>query len=255
MVRGYFPSRIDRPDAAFRDAWRRLADRPCPRARSLRESPDVDWAARWIEAARPVRASPGLWIAPPGVEVPAGEDAIVVRIVPGTGFGTGSHPTTRALLRWLAADPGFDTVLDVGTGSGVLAIAAARLGARFSVGLDLDPDAIANAAENRAADPRGSRLALILGGLDAVASEARFDRVLANIDASTLRTAMEGLALRCAPAGRIGVAGALASERDAVLARAGASRLRLVDERLDSDPAMDDTWWSGWLAPVEATAR
>lgn len=246
-VRGYFPRSASRPDGAFREAWRRIADRPCPPVVALRRAAPTDWVARWRSTIRPVRISGRLWIAPPDAAPPAEPDALVVRILPGMGFGTGSHPTTRALLRWLEAEPDFESVLDVGTGSGVLAIAAARLSARIAVGVDLDPDAVANAAGNRALDPRGDRVALLVGTLDAIAPGARFDRVLANLDAPTLGELLPALAHACAPGGRVGVAGVLAAERGAVVARARSAGLRLLDQRLARAPSVGDRWWSGWL--------
>lgn len=246
-IRGYFPRRARRPDGAFREAWRRIADRPCPPVVALRRAAATDWVARWRSTIRPVRISGRLWIAPPDSAPPADPEAVVVRILPGMGFGTGSHPTTRALLRWLDVELGFESVLDVGTGSGVLAIAAARLSARIAVGIDVDPEAVANAAGNRALDPRGDRVALVVGTLDAIAPGARFDRVLANLDAPTLRALLPSLARACAPGGRVGVAGVLAGERNAVVARARATGLRLLDQQLARAPSAGDRWWSGWL--------
>jgi ribosomal protein L11 methyltransferase len=168
-------------------------------------------------------------------------------IQPGQGFGTGSHPTTRALLTWLEAEPG-ERVLDVGCGSGVLGVAALLLGARFAVGLDPDPDALANADENRRRNGVGRELRLVRGSVEAISEPVRFDRVLANLDRGTLDRLVDTLVARCAPAGRIGIAGLLAAEAEGFRAILRACPVEIVDERTDADASTGDVWWSAWLA-------
>lgn len=251
-MRGYLPADGPSPVEAVRRAWRRLTPRPCPPLRGPRPAPDDDWVARTRAAAGPTEIAPRLWVAPPWADPPQGAppEATVVRIVPGAGFGTGSHPTTRSLLRWLAGEPGFGSALDVGTGSGVLAIAAAALGARLAVGLEVDLDAVANAAANRARNPAGARVGLVAGSLEALAAGARFDRVLANLDGDLLARLVPDLAARCAAGGRLGAAGLLARERAGFLARAEEAGLRLVAEEVSAAEAAGERWWSGWFAPT-----
>ena len=107
-----------------------------------------DWEKRWRQFHRPVTIGP-LWIGPPWEEPPA--DAVAVVIDPGRAFGTGAHPTTRLCVELLLGLP-TGSVLDIGTGSGVLAIAAARLGHRPVVGLDNDPAALDAAVGNAEAN-------------------------------------------------------------------------------------------------------
>ena len=109
---------------------------------------DEDWADRWRRFHRPVEVS-GLWIGPPWEPPP--EDVPTVVIDPGRAFGTGAHPTTRLCVELLARVPR-GSVLDVGCGSGVLAIAAARLGHGPLVGVDVDPVAVEAARENARAN-------------------------------------------------------------------------------------------------------
>jgi ribosomal protein L11 methyltransferase len=108
------------------------------------EPVDLDWEDRWRSFHRPVRVG-GLWIGPPWERPPPGEPTVVID--PGRAFGTGAHPTTRASIELLAAAE-WGSVLDAGCGSGVVAIAAARLGFARVVALDLDPVAIESAREN-----------------------------------------------------------------------------------------------------------
>lgn len=254
-IRGYYPIAVGDPAVAFASAWRELADGRDPPVVAVRPVPDEDWIERWRETVGPTAVTERLWVAPPEAPPPAGgwpAGALVLRIVPGLGFGTGTHPTTRALLRWLAADPDIDEALDVGTGSGILAIAAARLGASRAVALDLDPMALENAAGNVRTNAVEGRVRLVRGSIDSIAESARFDRVLANLDRSTLAAILPDLAARCAPGGRVGLAGLLASEREPTLERARASGLTLVDEDIQADGAAGDRWWSGWTRRGDA---
>ena len=100
---------------------------------------EPDWADRWRQFHRPVQAGP-FWIGPPWERPP--EDALSVVIDPGRAFGTGAHATTRLCLELLAASPRVGTLLDVGCGSGVLAIAGAKLGFEPVVAFDSDPAAV-----------------------------------------------------------------------------------------------------------------
>ncbi len=155
---------------------------PCARA-TLEAVAERDWSTEWKARIRPVEVG-RLWVGPPWEAPPRGRVAIVIE--PKMAFGTGDHPTTMLCLeavdRYLSAHPGA-SVLDVGTGTGVLAIAAHKLGARGVVGIDNDPVAVELARE--AASRNGAELeelsARTLDELDGV-----FDLVLANIVANTL---------------------------------------------------------------------
>ena len=245
-VRAYFRTPIP-------DLERRVASHLCSLtgveftfSLRVRPVPDQDWPAGYRPAARPIRIGDRLWIAPPDFEPDAPAPGPVVRIEPGLGFGTGEHPTTRALLRWIHDAGPFRRALDVGTGSGVLALAALAGGTEAAVGLDPDGLALENAARNRELNG-ARRLALVRGSLDALAPGARFDLVLANLDGPSLDRLLPALAGRVTPEGRLGVAGALGSDRTPLLERSRAAGLVLLNERLDPDPAPCDVWWSGWF--------
>lgn len=113
---------------------------------------DEDWVRKTQLQFEPMRVAEALWIVPSWCEPPE-PDALNIRIDPGLAFGTGSHPTTRLVLRWLARTvKGGETLLDYGCGSGILAITAARLGAQKVTGIDIDPQALHAAAVNAASN-------------------------------------------------------------------------------------------------------
>jgi ribosomal protein L11 methyltransferase len=160
------------------------------------------------------------WIVPWNHELPAGADtaqAAVVRLDPGLAFGSGTHPTTALCLAWLdGLDLAGKAVLDVGCGSGILALAALKLGAARAVAIDNDPQALLathdNADRNGVADRLDVRL-------PADAPAARYPVVVANILASALDALAETLAAHVASDGRIALSGILAGQQDALLER------------------------------------
>ena len=153
--------------------------------------PDTDWEREWRSGLAP-RCIAGLWIRP-SFCASAGEPELVID--PQQAFGSGEHASTRLALALLleCLRPG-ETLVDVGTGSGILALAALRSGAAGAVAFDTDPIAIANAAENRARN--GLPLALYCGGLEALAKSARFDVGVANLLLHELLPCLPALAAR-----------------------------------------------------------
>jgi ribosomal protein L11 methyltransferase len=184
-----------------------------------------DWQHRWREFHRAVRIGP-LWVGPPWLEAP--EDAVAVVIDPGRAFGTGAHPTTQLCLRLLIdLAAGGGSVVDIGCGSGVLAIAASKLGFAPVVALDHDPVTLEAAAGNARANGVALDLRLAEAFEDPL-PEA--DLALANISA----TAIEAVAERVA-ADRLVTSGYLASERPKF------DRFDLV-ERRELDGWASDLW-------------
>ena len=150
---------------------------------------DEDWARRSQESLKAARAG-RIVVAPPW-DVPRGANDVVVVIDPSTGFGTGHHPTTRFCLEILQdVVPAGKRVIDVGTGSGVLAIAASKLGAREVIAIDHDPDALRNARDN--VQRNDVRVDVVEADLTAVSLSAG-DVVLANLTAAVLVRFADGL--------------------------------------------------------------
>jgi ribosomal protein L11 methyltransferase len=174
---------------------------------------DTDWVRETQRQFEPIRAGERLWIVPTWHEPPE-PGAVNLVLDPGAAFGTGSHPTTRLVLAWLEREiRGGESVLDYGCGSGILAIAALKLGAARSVGVDIDPLALEAARYNASANAVG----LEVRGADA-ALDLRADVTVANILANPLRMLAPLLATYTRPGGRLALSGILAAQADEVAA-------------------------------------
>lgn len=198
--------------AALVAAAARTAALPLPDFNSARLE-DEDWVRRSQAQFGPIRVTEKIWIVPSWNE-PPDPHAVVVRLDPGLAFGTGSHASTRLVLRSLEnCLKSGDRVLDYGCGSGILAIVAAKLGARDISAVDIDPQALATTTENARINGVSLRVALP-GELPA----GTYDMVLANILAGPLITLEPQLASRTRPGGRIALSGILESQAADVVA-------------------------------------
>jgi ribosomal protein L11 methyltransferase len=175
-------------------------------AYALSRVADEDWVRRSQSQFEPLEVGERLWIGPSWHEPPPGRG--VVRLDPGLAFGTGSHPSTRLVLRFLERTiRGGESVLDYGCGSGILAIAAARLGAASVDAVDVDPQAV----QSTTANARANAVTVRALAPEALADSA-YDIVVANILAQPLIVLAPLLASRTAPGGRIALSGILESQ-------------------------------------------
>ena len=185
---------------------------------------DQDWERAWMDQYVPLRFGARTFIVPWNQDLPKDSknaDAAVVRLDPGLAFGSGTHPTTALCLRWLDDLAGAGklqgaTVLDFGCGSGILALAALKLGAAAAVGVDNDPQALVSTFDNAERNDVGARLA-VYSPQDEPATT--YPVVVANILASALDALAELLASRVAPGGRIALSGILHGQEPELLAR------------------------------------
>ena len=177
---------------------------------------DADWVRHTQSQFAPIQVGRRLWIVPSWCEPPAPGDRVVLRLDPGLAFGTGSHPTTRLVLEWLetalAHNRTVRRVLDYGCGSGILGIAAAKLGARDVVAIDLDPQALEACAVNALAN--GATIQIQLP--DRLPA-GRYDLVLANILARPLIELAPVFAAQAAAGARIALSGVLAEQAAQVI--------------------------------------
>jgi ribosomal protein L11 methyltransferase len=179
---------------------------------SIRPVPDEDWVRLTQAQFGPVEITPAFWIVPSWHAAPPQAER-VIRLDPGLAFGTGTHPTTRMCLRWIAQQAPrraarWSRVLDYGCGSGILAIAAALYGARGIDAVDIDPAAVAATQGNA----RDNGVALNAALPDA--ARGRYALVLANILATPLRVLAPLLSQRVAPGGHLVLAGILERQAD-----------------------------------------
>ncbi len=175
----------------------------------LAQLPEQDWVRLTQSQFDPIQISERLWITPTWHQAP-NEAAINLQLDPGLAFGTGSHPTTHLCLQWLDQHiQGGETVLDYGCGSGILAIAALKLGAANAVGVDIDPQAVRASLDN--ARQNSVQAAFYLPD---VLPAQQFDVVVANILANPLRMLGQMLAERTCNGGRIVLSGILADQAE-----------------------------------------
>jgi ribosomal protein L11 methyltransferase len=185
---------------------------PMPTITALRSVLDADWVRLTQAQFPPTQVGARLWIVPTW-HTPPDATALNIRIDPGVAFGTGTHPTTRLCLAWLEDNLAANArVLDYGCGSGILAIAAARLGAAQVHGVDIDAQAVRAAQHNSVAngiDPQSARYTAPADLAPLDTPGGRFDVVLANILANPLKLLAPALLARVAPGGALVLAGLL----------------------------------------------
>lgn len=177
---------------------------------------EQDWVRATQAQFDPIRVTDQLWIVPSWHQAPNAE-AINIVLDPGLAFGTGSHPTTHLCLSWLAQLPADSLqqshVLDYGCGSGILAIAAKKLGAASATGVDIDPQAVTSSRDNA-----------MNNQVDAVFYDSaeylhgQFDVVVANILSSALMVLAPVIAQSCKMGGKVALSGILESQKEMLLA-------------------------------------
>jgi ribosomal protein L11 methyltransferase len=210
-ITGLFSPETDRD--AIRDAvLAGLGLQTMPR-HHFEELENRAWEREWLRDFGPMRFGRRLWISPAGSAVEA-DDAIVVRLDPGLAFGTGTHPTTAMCLEWLdGIDLAGRTLLDYGCGSGVLAIAALKLGATAATGMDIDPQATLATRQNAA---NNGVAVTVLGADEEI--EGQFDVIVANILAGPLVQFADSITSRLASRGMLALSGVLCEQAEEIKA-------------------------------------
>ena len=204
---------------------------------STRKLPEVDWREHWQEGLGPRRIG-RLLVTPSWI--PADQSALTVVVDPETAFGTGEHGSTRTVLGLLDRHlhPG-DRVLDLGSGSGILTIAAVKLGAVRATGIDIDPEAEPIAQANAERNEVGGEVRFLTGDAGTLLPLlAPAEVILSNILRSQNEALLPAVRAALAPGGRALFAGMELAERESFLAALGQAGFHAFDE------AVDATWWA-----------
>ncbi len=216
-----------------------------PGARVLASSTveNEDWNATWRASIQPVRLCERVWVSPAWREPLLAPGEQWIRIEPKMAFGTGHHETTRLAAEGVVmcsrgAGPA-PTLLDIGTGSGVLCFCAALHGFAECIGVELDPDCRGNLAENALANRSGARVAFVTGTTEALSATARFDVVAMNMIYNESAPQLPFVAAALRPGGRLVWSGILVDGREEAVAAAQHARLILREERTEGE------WWMG----------
>ena len=207
---------------------------------SFREIPSQDWGRRWRRYFKPIEVTPSIVIKPPWKPWKGRPGQIVIDIMPRMAFGTGTHETTQVAVELLEAHlrPS-DVVLDVGTGSGILAIAAAKLGAARVLAVDIETESVENARENAAQNDVVDKVTIRHGSVEAVGPET-FDVVLANINREALMAFLPRLKRHVVSSSRLILSGLLRTEKARMDEILSTSKYRTVEIKTKSE-------WMGYV--------
>jgi len=201
---------------------------------------DRDWAAEWKAGLEPIRLPPGLWIVPTFKDPPpeaSGEPQLLLD--PGMAFGTGRHATTAMMIELLAREvrAGRHSVLDLGSGTGILAMTAALFGADRILAVEIDPLALKAAAENLQRNGLDDLVRLAQGVSDpeATLAEPPFSLIVANIFAEALAKLLPFMVRHLAPGGRMAFAGILEDRLPALSDAIAARGLEIIEKRQEGE--------------------
>lgn len=200
--------------AALKEAGFKLSP---PEERIVQEQ---DWVRLTQSQFMPIQVGKRIWVVPSWRDAPTDPNAICLVVNPGLAFDTGSHPTTHLCLLWLEEQTNLknQSLLDYGCGSGILAIAAAKLGCSPVVGTNIDPQAMIAARNNAEVNHTEIRFVLPTEGAPKLAAEAKYDIVMANILANPLQVLAPALVNKMRPGSQIVLSGVLARQAAEVIA-------------------------------------
>ncbi len=201
----------------------------------INELPDTDWLSKWKESFKPIEIGEKIIIKPPW-EKYDNKDKIVININPAMAFGTGHHATTSFIIKELqdiSAEKNLSTlsVLDIGTGSAILAITAAKLGAKHIVAMDNDPEIYENASENIALNNLSHKIDLKITEINNI--KDTFDIILANLDRDTVLKIGDTIIEKTKDNGEILISGILISQYDEIKAFFSDKNVQIIKMMVD----------------------
>jgi ribosomal protein L11 methyltransferase len=222
----------------------RSSSSTAPRIR-VASIPDRNWNEEWEKTIRPIEVTDRIVITPTWHTYDSRPDQLVLRIDPKMSFGTGYHETTRLILKLMERHIRVGiSLLDIGTGTGVLAIAGIRLGARSAVAVDVDEWSYRNALENLELNGVSDRVRVIQGDITAVPSDA-FDMIVANIQLNIIEPILGILRSRLGPGGVMLLSGLLCGDEEQILLSLRQNRIGIKDRLTENE----------WLALACTTLR
>ncbi|MGM0444519.1 MAG: 50S ribosomal protein L11 methyltransferase [Fibrobacterota bacterium] len=200
---------------------------------------EEDWNARWRESIQPVRIGDTLVVSPKWLEPELRDGDRWIRIEPRMAFGTGHHETTQLCTDAICRMPA-ESILDIGTGTGILLFAAAFAGYKRALGIEIDPACADNLAENIIDNPvEGAEIEGTIMSVHDLPGEAHFDRIVMNIIKQHSLPLLEAVLKHLSPTGRFFWSGLLVTEREEVIHAAQDAGLALTDEESRGE------WWLG----------
>lgn len=214
-----------------------------------RWQPQKDWEVLWRRGLGPRRITPRLLVVPSWEQYEAEAGEILLTLDPGVAFGTAEHATTRGCLRLLDSKLAAGSrIADVGAGSGILSIAAARLGAREVLALEMDGLACETAIENVSRNGVKDRVKVLQAQVEsgALIPDAPFDGIVANLQSHLLLPLLSAFKESLAPEGWMVLGGILLEERDEILSAASAEGFVFLEDD------EEDGWWTGAFRPSQA---
>ena len=201
----------------------------------IRPVENRNWNEEWKKTIKPVSITDRITISPSWHKVEPRADEVLLIIDPKMSFGTGYHESTRLMLKLLERHvEGRTRILDLGTGTGVLAIAASKLGASEVVGLDNDDWSFDNARENVEMNHVQESVSIVLGDLDDIIID-NFEMILANIQRNVLLQLMEGMTKRLTPGGILILSGLLTSDEETMINAIHGHGLRIIEQLQEND--------------------
>ncbi|HUK39889.1 MAG TPA: 50S ribosomal protein L11 methyltransferase [Candidatus Acidoferrales bacterium] len=240
-VQAYFPhpgdSAVQRDVGRFLRGMHRIGPSAIVEGPRWRILKDRNWNSAWRRYFKPQRVGKSFWVSPPWIRPRLGRRHLVT-IEPGMAFGTGTHATTRGCIEFLERVAGFFhgsafVALDVGTGSGILAIALAKLGAKSVWAIDNDPVAVNVARENLHSNGVAEKVRLSTARLDSIRKS--FSVVVANLTAETILDVARALQKKVAAKGFLVLSGILAGKESAVAARFRANGFRVLRRKREKE--------------------
>jgi ribosomal protein L11 methyltransferase len=207
------------------------------RVSPLRNIENRDWNEEWKKTVTPVKITDKIWVSPKWLEPKTASGESWIKIEPRMAFGTGHHETTRIAAKLLEQNAGKKTLLDIGTGSGILAFVAQNCGYKSITGIEIDEDCKINLSENLEDNRAKADIRFIIGGIEKIGSSAKFDAVIMNMISSQSVPLLRNICAILHKGGTLFWSGILETEKNYVIEQAQKVGFELRSEITENE------WW------------